>query len=318
MGFILSIIHAAQAADPAVLALFLALGVMIREVTARCLSLLTTKVDGDVTNQDVALAANRISSGDNSFKSVDNTDDIHPTGPSKEEEEADLISLDFVRYPKNEMVQRAASFYHLVNKRRSVRHFSDEPIPDNVIDDIIQAAGTAPSGAHTQPWHFVVIQNPEYKKQLRTIIEEEEETNYRRRMGDEWVQDLAPMKTDWRKPYIEIEINSSYPNNDATAPAIIVVLRSPYSFDEGGSKKIHYYHELSTGIACGLLVTAIHNAGLATVTSTPLNAGNRIKALLKRPAHEKVVLLLPVGYPIVDCKVPNLKRKKLASIMTSV
>eukprot|EP00045_Choanoeca_perplexa_P010194 m.102488 g.102488 ORF g.102488 m.102488 type:complete len:289 (+) comp15190_c0_seq62:78-944(+) len=212
------------------------------------------------------------------------------------------MPLAYTKLPPQEMQDRALEFYHHLNRRRTVRTFSSEPLPPTVLDNILKAAGTAPSGAHTQPWHFAVVTNPAIKSKLRAIVEDEERINYERRMGQDWVEDLERFKTSWNKPYLDL------------APAMIVVTRSPYSMDADGNKQVHYYHELSTGIACGMLVAAIHNAGLVTVTSTPLNAGKRIKQLLQRPSHEKVVLLLPVGYPTKDCQVPVLERKPLEAI----
>ncbi|EGD76784.1 hypothetical protein PTSG_08135 [Salpingoeca rosetta] len=264
MGVVTTLVDQVVQTQPLVIAVLVLLGFLLREVVARFLG-----------TAAAAPAKKKQSAKTDTFESCapdEDNDPEHAPGPSKEEEEAEMVPLSFTRYSPSEMQQRAAEFYELMNKRRTVRHFSSDPIPEGVLESIIHCAGTAPSGAHTQPWQFVVVRDAKYKQQLRALIEEEEEINYRRRMGDQWVEDLSPLQTDWRKPYIE------------TAPASVIVLRSPYSFDEDGNKRIHYYHELSTGIACGLL-------------------GN-------------VVLLLPIGYPSEECHVPNLHRKALKDIMT--
>eukprot|EP00730_Choanoeca_flexa_P004427 TRINITY_DN11691_c0_g1_i12.p2 TRINITY_DN11691_c0_g1~~TRINITY_DN11691_c0_g1_i12.p2 ORF type:complete len:288 (+),score=36.11 TRINITY_DN11691_c0_g1_i12:62-925(+) len=236
-------------------------------------------------------------------ESIPGSNDDHPvSAPKSSASKQTWINLDFTKLKPEEMQDKALEFYKHLNRRRTVREFSNAAIPPTVIDNILRAASTAPSGAHTQPWHFAVVTSKAVKSQLRSIVEDEERINYERRMGQDWVNDLQRFKTTWSKPYIDI------------APAVIVILRSPYSYDEEGNKQVHYYHELSTGIACGMLVTAIHNAGLVTVTSTPLNAGKRIKQLLDRPSHEKVVLLLPIGYPANGCQVPVLTRKPLEAV----
>ena len=160
-----------------------------------------------------------------------------------------------------EMLERSLAFYRHLNTRRSVRHFSSDPVPQKVIENIILTAGTSPSGAHSEPWTFVVVKDPEIKKQVREIVEQEEYLNYDRRMGDRWVKDLQFVRTTHEKPYLE------------SAPYIIIVFKQAYHTGEGGTHYAHYYFEISTAIACGILVTAIHNAGLSTVTTTPLNAG---------------------------------------------
>ena len=211
------------------------------------------------------------------------------------------------RYSADEMIERSKNFYDLVNGRRSVRYFSDEPVPIEVIENIVHAAGTSPSGAHTEPWTFVVVKNPEIKAKIREIIEREEEINYKQRMGDKWVKDLEPLNVNWVKEYLTI------------APYIIIVFKQVYgTIAETGERKTHHYHEISVSIACGLLITAVQNAGLVTLTSTPLNAGIQLRDLLNRPANEKVVILCPVGYPSKECMVPNLKRKPLDDIMVVI
>ncbi|XP_069625248.1 iodotyrosine deiodinase 1 [Ranitomeya imitator] len=222
--------------------------------------------------------------------------------------EENLLHVPFSsrRYPEEKMLKRSKEFYELLNQRRSVRFISDEAIPRKVIDNIIRAAGTSPSGAHTEPWTFVVVEDPEVKHKVREIIEEEEEINYRKRMGDKWVNDLKKLKTDWVKEYLD------------TAPYLILIFKQVYGILSNNRKKTHYYNEISVSIACGILLAAIQNAGLVTVTTTPLNCGPRLRLLLDRPVNEKLLMLLPVGYPSKDATVPDLKRKPLEDIMVVV
>ncbi|XP_044147599.1 iodotyrosine deiodinase 1 [Bufo gargarizans] len=209
-------------------------------------------------------------------------------------------------YSEQEMLKRSKEFYELLNQRRSVRFISDEAIPREVIDNIIRAAGTSPSGAHTEPWTFVVVENPEVKHKIREIIEEEEEINYRKRMGDKWVNDLKKLKTDWVKEYLD------------TAPYLILIFKQVYGILSNNRKKTHYYNEISVSIACGILLAAIQNAGLVTVTTTPLNCGPRLRLLLERPVNEKLLMLLPVGYASKNATVPDLQRKPLEDVMVVV
>uniref|UniRef100_A0A4W5KF87 iodotyrosine deiodinase n=1 Tax=Hucho hucho TaxID=62062 RepID=A0A4W5KF87_9TELE len=207
------------------------------------------------------------------------------------------------RYPVEVMVQRSQEFYSLMNQRRSVRFISPEPVPRQVIDNVIRTAGTAPSGAHTEPWTFVVVSDPEVKHQIRLVVEEEEEVNYRQRMGDKWVNDLQRLRTNWVKEYLDV------------APYLVLIFKQTYGIVAGGQKKTHYYNEISVSISCGLLLAALQNAGLVTVTTTPLNCGPQLRLLLRRPANEKLLMLLPVGYPAPDATVPDLTRKPLDDIM---
>ncbi|XP_060687134.1 iodotyrosine deiodinase [Hemiscyllium ocellatum] len=222
-----------------------------------------------------------------------------------DEPEVQHIPYSPQRYSEDEMIHRANEFYQLMNARRSVRFISEEAVPRAVIDSIIRTAGTAPSGAHTEPWTFVVIQDPETKHRIREIIEEEEEVNYKKRMGKKWVSDLKQMRTYWIKPYLD------------TAPYLILIFKQIYGILPTG-KKTHYYNEISVSISCGILLAALQNAGLVTVTTTPLNCGPRVRVLLGRPENEKLLLLLPVGYPAKDATVPDFKRKPLDEIMVSV
>ncbi|XP_053193349.1 iodotyrosine deiodinase 1 isoform X2 [Scomber japonicus] len=222
---------------------------------------------------------------------------------STEEEDLQHVPYSPPRYPEEKMLQRSQEFYTLMNQRRSVRFISPEPVPREVIDNVIRTAGTAPSGAHTEPWTFVVVSDPETKHQVRLIVEEEEEVNYRQRMGDKWVNDLAKLRTNWIKEYLD------------EAPYLILIFKQTYGNLPNGKKKTHYYNEISVSISCGILLAALQNVGLVTVTSTPLNCGPQLRLLLKRPANEKLLMLLPVGYPASDATVPDLKRKPLDDII---
>ncbi|MBK7829692.1 nitroreductase family protein [Nannocystis sp.] len=200
------------------------------------------------------------------------------------------------------MRARAAAFLATMDRRRSVRNFAADAVPLDVVRAAIQAAGTAPSGAHMQPWTFVLVTDPELKRQIRAAAEAEERETYEHRMSDEWRAALAPLGTDWHKPFLE------------TAPALIVVFRQDYGVGPDGARRKHYYVQESCGIALGLLIAALHHAGLATLTHTPSPMGF-LAELLGRPANERAFVLLPVGYPAADCEVPELARKPLAEIL---
>jgi len=221
--------------------------------------------------------------------------------------EADVVQIPYPwfddRLTEEEMKKRSVEFYEKMKKRRSVRKISDEDIPLEVLENIIRTAGTSPSGAHTEPWTFVVVKDKALKATIREIVEEEEKLNYAKRMGEKWLKDLEFVKTTWSKPYLN------------SAPYLILIFKQVYGFREDGSKKAHYYHEMSVCISVGLLLAAIQNAGLVTVTSTPMNAGPRLRDLLGRKANEKLMLLLPIGYPASDAMVPDIKRKPLEDIM---
>ncbi|XP_034999485.1 iodotyrosine deiodinase 1 [Hippoglossus stenolepis] len=225
---------------------------------------------------------------------------------NNEEDDLPHVAFSLPRYPEETALKRSKDFYNLMNQRRSVRFISPEPVPRKVIDNVIRTAGTSPSGAHTEPWTFVVVSDTEVKHQIRLLVEEEEETNYRQRMGDKWVQDLGKIRTNWIKEYLDV------------APYLILIFKQTYGTLPNGKKKTHYYNEISVSISCGILLAALQNVGLVTVTSTPLNCGPRLRLLLKRPANEKLLLLLPVGYPASDATVPDLKRKPLGEIMVHV
>ncbi|XP_027713803.1 iodotyrosine deiodinase 1 [Vombatus ursinus] len=232
---------------------------------------------------------------------TEDVDEFHES-----EENLEHVPFSSPRFPEHEMIRRSQEFYELLNQRRSVRFISDEPVPRQVIDNVIKTAGTAPSGAHTEPWSFVVVQDEEVKHKIRVIIEDEEEINYKKRMGDRWVNDLKKLRTNWIKEYLD------------TAPFLILIFKKIYGITSSGRKKTHYYNEISVSIACGILLAALQNTGLVTVTTTPLNCGPRLRTLLDRPANEKLLMLLPVGYPRKDATVPDLKRKTLEEIMVVV
>lgn len=202
---------------------------------------------------------------------------------------------------QEELIQKSESFYHDLDQRRSVRDFSDTPVPKEVIDNVIKAASTAPSGAHKQPWTFCVISNPALKTQIRNAAEIEEKKSYEGRMSESWKRDLEPLGTDMNKPFLEI------------APWLIIVFKKAYDFDENGQKHNNYYVNESVGIACGMLISAIHSAGLVTLTHTP-SPMNFLAKILNRPSNERAFLLLPVGYPKFPTYVPDIKRKELKEV----
>ncbi|MBK8339392.1 MAG: nitroreductase family protein [Flavobacteriales bacterium] len=206
------------------------------------------------------------------------------------------------RLGATEMRDRARHFFDLLDGRRSVRHFSNEPVPDAVIDNLIRAASTAPSGAHKQPWTFCVVSDPALKHAIREAAEEEERESYNGRMPKEWLEDLAPLGTDWRKEFLDI------------APCLIVVFKRAYEPQPDGSKRKNYYVEESVGIACGFLLAAARNAGLVTLTHTP-SPMNFLAKLLGRPENERAFLLIPIGYPAENCEVPDLVRKPLDEVL---
>jgi len=211
------------------------------------------------------------------------------------------VPLRFTTYPPEEQLRRAREFFGLCNRRRTVREFLDRPVSRELIEALIKTAGTAPSGANKQPWKFVVVDDPELKRSIRVAAEAEEKESYEHRMPQSWLDDLAELGTDWHKEFLE------------TAPYLIVVFREKYRL-EGSVQKKNYYVDESVGIACGFLLAAIHNAGLASLTHTP-NPMSFLCEILKRPANESPYLLIPVGYPKEGTTVPDIKRKPLRDIM---
>lgn len=206
-----------------------------------------------------------------------------------------FIPFQAVQYSQKEILTRSKAFFHYMDKRRSLREFSDKPVPKEVVEYIIQTASTAPSGAHKQPWTFCVVSDPEIKKQIRIAAEEEEYANYHGRMSDEWLEDLAPFGTNELKPFLEI------------APYLIIVFKKAYDIENGEKKKNYYVNE-SVGLAAGFLLTAIHNVGLVALTHTP-SPMNFLQKILNRPENERPFLLIPIGYPAEGASVPDLQRK---------
>jgi iodotyrosine deiodinase len=197
---------------------------------------------------------------------------------------------------EDEMLARAKKFHELVLSRRTVRNFSDRPVPAEIIAACVHAAGQAPSGANMQPWHFEVVGDPALKKEIRLAAEEEERQFYTRRASEEWLDALEPLGTDASKPFLEI------------APWLIVIFEQRYGIDQDGSKKRYYYTKESVGLASGFLIAALHNAGLASLTHTPSPMAF-LNKILDRPANEKPFLLLVTGYPAAGVRVPDITRK---------
>jgi len=202
-----------------------------------------------------------------------------------------------------EQSERVASFRRAMAGRRSIRLFSPDPVPGELIDGAITIANSAPSGANLQPWHFVVVGEPGVKREIRLAAEKEERENYRRRFPEEWKEAIEPLGTDWHKEFLEV------------APWLIVLFRVDGSTGTGGRRRKHYYVSESVGIAAGFLLAALQIAGLATLTHTPSPMGF-LTEILGRPANEKPFLLIPVGYPAPDCRVPNLTKKPLDVVRT--
>ena len=213
-----------------------------------------------------------------------------------------FTSYNHETYPPDEMISRSAAFYDWTEKRRTVRDFSDQSIPLEVIENIIKAASTAPSGAHKQPWTFCVVSDRGLKKEIRVAAENEEKESYDNRMSEEWLEDLKHLQTDWQKPFLEI------------APYLIIVFKKAYDLAPDGNKRTNYYVNESVGLACGFLLAAIHHAGLVALTHTP-SPMNFLTKLLKRPENERPFLLIPVGYPHPETYVPKLERKKIEEVM---
>ncbi len=207
------------------------------------------------------------------------------------------------RYPESAMLERAATFAAELRRRRTVRHFSAEPVAREVIEAAVWAAGSAPNGANLQPWHFVAISDAAIKNQIRAAAEEEEREFYTTRATPEWLEDLAPLGTDADKPFLE------------TAPWLIAVFAQRWRPMPSGERRANYYVSESVGIATGFLIAALHHAGLATLTHTPSPMGF-LNSILGRPESEKPFLLLVVGYPADAAQVPSITKKDLAEICT--
>jgi iodotyrosine deiodinase len=211
------------------------------------------------------------------------------------------VALRFARLSEEEALERSRAFLEQVGERRSVRRFSPDPVPRELIENAVGAAGTAPSGANQQPWTFVVVSDPEVKARIRAAAEREEELLYKQRASDEYLEAIEPIGTDWSKPHI------------TEAPYLIAVFEQSWGHDGSGGKKKHYYVRESVGIAVGFLLIALHAAGLATLTHAPSPMGF-LKEILERPENERPFLLIPVGYPAADAEVPALEKKALADI----
>ena len=206
------------------------------------------------------------------------------------------------RLSEDEMLRRARDFHAEMDRRRSVRDFSPDPVPRELIELAIRAASTAPSGAHRQPWTFVAISDPALKREIRIAAEAEEHESYvGGRMPPDWLEALAPLGTGWEKPYLEI------------VPWIVVVFEELYGLEPDGRKRKNYYPKESVGIACGLFIAALHRMGLATLTHTPSPMAF-LSRILDRPANEKPFILFPVGYPAPDAEVPDIRRKGLEEV----
>jgi iodotyrosine deiodinase len=220
-----------------------------------------------------------------------------------------FLPLSFERFPGAEQERRGREFLACMSRRRTVRHFSAEPVPFTLIETAIRAAAAAPSGANQQPWRFVVVSNPEVKRRIREAAETEERENYERRFPDEWLQALRRLGTDWRKEFLEI------------APWLIVVFRENYGVEPRPDGSVHhvkhYYVMESVGIAVGFLLCALHWAGLATLTHTPSPMGF-LNEILGRPQNEKPYVVIPVGFPAPEACVPDIERKPLDEVLLRV
>jgi len=212
-----------------------------------------------------------------------------------------FVPLAFERVTPGQSLARARAYYAQMDRRRTTRHFSTDPVPRELIELALRTAGTAPSGAHQQPWTFVAVSDDILKSRMRAAAEEEERAFYSGRATPEWLDVLAPLGTDEHKPHL------------TDAPWVIVLFRQSFGYFPDGEKRTHFYTQESCGIAAGLFISAIHSMGLVTLTHTPSPMGF-LGELLERPANEKAMLVMPVGYPAVDAKVPDLSRKPLDEI----
>ncbi|MEQ9424225.1 MAG: nitroreductase family protein [Cyclobacteriaceae bacterium] len=221
-------------------------------------------------------------------------------------ETRNIKGYEHVRYERDtysaeEATTRSREFYNWLDTRRTVREISDKPVPKPLIENLVMAASSAPSGAHKQPWTFCLVSNPKIKNEIRREAEKEEFESYSGRMSDRWKKDLEPLGTDWNKPFLE------------KAPWLVIVFKRVFELDENGIKNNNYYVNESVGIACGFFLTALHKAGLVTLTHTP-SPMNFLTKILNRPDNERPYLLLPIGYPEDEVYVPNIKRKPLEEV----
>jgi nitroreductase len=215
---------------------------------------------------------------------------------------AQFERLEFRRWKREEQLERVRELREDLAQRRTVREFSAEPVPRELIEEAVRCAASAPSGANQQPWRFVVVGEAELKRRIREAAEAEEKQNYEERFPQEWLEALEPFGTDWRKPFLEI------------APWLIVVFRIDYGLGEADQKVKHYYVQESVGIACGFLLASLHRAGLATLTHTPSPMGF-LGEILERPKNERPFLLIPVGYPALGAVAPRLRKKGLEEVL---
>lgn len=216
-----------------------------------------------------------------------------------------MIPLEFTELPENEMINRSSNFNQHFQKRRTVRDFSNKIVPEEIIINSVQAAAAAPSGANLQPWHFVIVSDLKIKHEIRVAAEKEEKEFYKSKAPEEWLEALTPLGTNEHKPFLD------------TAPHLIVLFEKKYEILDSGEKQKLYYTKESVGIACGVLITALHQSGLSTLTYTP-SPMNFLNHILKRPENEKPFLLLVVGYPVDGCTVPDIKRKTFSQIATII
>ena len=221
--------------------------------------------------------------------------------PARPAPPAATIPLAHRRLPPEESARRARLFYEEMRRRRTTRHFSTDPVPRAWIEDAVRTAGTAPSGAHQQPWTFVAVGDPALKRRIRQAAEQEEYANYHGRMPAEWLDALAPLGTDEHKPHL------------TDAPWVVVLFRQAHGVNPDGTPRTHYYAQESCGIAAGLFLAAVHHMGLVSLTHTPSPMAF-LADLLGRPANERAMLVIPVGYPAADARVPDLARKPLDEI----
>ena len=213
-----------------------------------------------------------------------------------------FIPFEGNTFSEEEMIQRSEEHYYFMDTRRSIREFSSRPVPREILENIIKTASTAPSGAHKQPWSFCLVSSAEMKTKIKLAAEEQEKENYSSRMSVRWIKDLNPFGTNWRKPFLEI------------APYLIVVFKRIYETVDG-EKCNNYYVGESVGIATGMLLSAIHHAGLCSLTHTP-SPMNFLAEVLERPENERAFLLIPVGYAAEEAKIPDIERKPLHEIVT--
>ncbi len=213
-------------------------------------------------------------------------------------DDVSFLPYNHKSYPIEEMQRRSQEFLKSIQRRRTIRDFSDEPVPKEIIVDCLKSAATAPSGANRQPWHFSVVNDKETKKKIREAAEEEEKKFYSGRAPDEWLEALEPLGTDENKPFLEV------------APYLIIIFSEAYGLDDKGNKIKNYYVSESVGIATGMLITALHNAGLVTLTHTP-SPMNFLRKILGRGENERAFLILVTGFPSENATVPNITKKDL-------